>query len=453
MSLNYQGFKITRSKNELQKLKRKLTVSPETKGNFQQKSFEVFRETDGYGLLIPMYFDILNYPPVQVTFKNIKDVDYLDVPNEIVLRENQKECYLSMKAELLLDYGGGIVQLETGMGKTIISIKVILESKKRTIIIVPKIELMNQWKAELVKWGPPNLKIGIFQGITRPDNDCQVVIGMLHTISMKKDVTADDLVDYNLAIVDEVHNVGSAVFSNLMFKLRPRYLFGLTATLKRNDSMEKVISWFLGKTIYDSEKNKTLKQATDVAIIEYNGKSSVEKYLRNGDIAVSSMISAITKDEERNKIILDIIRKELLCPQREIILVSDRVSQLVFLNKALGGELSGLFIGSMKREALCISKTKRVLLGTYAMVSEGFNLPKLNCLIFGSPRKTITQAIGRIYRKKHEDIKPLIVDICDNFSIFKCQLYTRRKIYKTQISNIIFKKYSTTQSYSKTLLC
>ena len=76
------------------------------------------------------------------------------------------------------------------------------------------------------------------------------------------------------------------------------------------------------------------------------------------------------------------------------------------------------------------SKEKRILLGTYALVNEGFNLPKLNCLLFATPRSSITQAIGRIYRKVHE-IRPIIIDIFDEFSIFKGQYYKRRKIYKT----------------------
>jgi superfamily II DNA or RNA helicase len=66
------------------------------------------------------------------------------------------------------------------------------------------------------------------------------------------------------------------------------------------------------------------------------------------------------------------------------------------------------------------------------MASEGFNVPRLNCLVFATPRSNITQSIGRIYRKTHNR-PPIIVDIVDNFSIFSRQQYARRKIYKKNI--------------------
>lgn len=317
---------------------------------------------------------------------------------------------------------------------TVLSIKLILKSKLKTLIIVNKIELMKQWRNEIEKW-IPTAKVGIIQGNKFEVEHCDIVIGMLQTISIKKEIT-NKMFDFcSMCIIDEVHNVSSEVFSQVMLKVRPNYIYGLTATLERKDRLEKVIKWFVGDSLYDTNKNKQLKQTTDIYSLEYYGKSSVEKTLKDGTAAVSSMLSNIAIDNERSCMITTIIYKLLKEPERNILVVSDRISQLRFLNKKLGNETSGLFIGGMKSEELEISKTKRVLLGTYALVSEGFNHPKLNCLIFATPRSSIIQAIGRIYRKSHENITPVIIDIFDNFSIFKAQHYRRKNIYKKSIKD------------------
>jgi len=192
----------------------------------------------------------------------------------------------------------------------------------------------------------------------------------------------------------------------------------------------------MGDILYDG-RAKALKQPTQVQCFNYRGSSSIEKQLRDGTAAVATMITNISKDKERNDNIVKILKKLTDEDDRRCILViSDRIAQLKYINKCLGDEISGLFIGAMKSDAMEKSKEKRILLGTYALVNEGFNLPKLNCLLFATPRSSIIQAIGRIYRKEHE-ITPIIVDIYDEFSIFKGQYYRRRKIYKSSIKDCI----------------
>jgi superfamily II DNA or RNA helicase len=86
----------------------------------------------------------------------------------------------------------------------------------------------------------------------------------------------------------------------------------------------------------------------------------------------------------------------------------------------------------MSEEEKKISKSKRVLLATYHIASVGFDHPKLNGIVFSTPRSEITQAVGRIYRKIHE-ITPIIIDVVDTFSIFPYQYKKRKKLYDTLI--------------------
>lgn len=433
------------SRELIVKIKRMLMVSPESNfGNFQQKTWPVYRE-DSENMYLPFYFcrDFLKISPDIVSFEEkSKFIINNDLKDSINLRNSQEECFKRCISQISnFEYGGGIVQLETGMGKTVISIKLILQSRLKTLVIVNKVELMKQWAKEITRWCP-GVKIGIIQGPRFETKGYDVVIGMLQTISIRENITCDSLKDFGMCIIDEVHNVSSEVFSRLMLKVRPRYIFGLTATLKRSDGMEKLIHWYIGDSVYDSSasgSSKNMKQESLVYSLKYFGDSSKTLQLKDGTAAVSSMLTNIGGDKTRNDLLCEIIKKVIDedGKDRQILVVSDRISQLRYINKKLGSKVSGMFIGGMKEDEIVSSKEKQILLGTYALVSEGFNLPKLNCIIFATPRRNITQAIGRIYRKSHETVSPLIIDIVDTFSIFTSQGAARKKVYKTSIESCV----------------
>lgn len=433
--LDHSGLHIPKNKikkEHLVKLRRELTLEPVTFGNFQVKSFPAFEE-NFKEIIVPAYFpiDFLNLPgELPCNFIENK----VEFKSNIILRPNQVECFEIVKKERDKEYGGGILTLTTASGKTVLGLKIIEYFKLRAIVIVNKVELIQQWEKEIKRF-LPEATIGYIQG-KKFDVDADITLATIQTITIKKEIVADMFLGYSCAIYDEIHNISSEVFSKIMFKVRPKFMFGLTATLERKDGLEKMIKWHVGEVLY-SNITSVAKQVSEIHIYTYTGESSKEVYLKDGTAAVSSMITNIGDDNVRSDLIVNILKDLAKNKNRNILVISDRTKQLKYLNKKLGNEISGLFIGSLKREQLELSKEKQILLGTYGLASEGFNLPKLNCIVFATPRSSITQAIGRIYRKKHE-ITPIIVDIRDDFSMFKAQFYKRRKIYKTSIENPMF---------------
>lgn len=443
-TINQNGLCIMKrdlTSYEMNKIKVELTVKPYINfGNFHVKSFKVYRENQDY-IIIPIYYglglDFIRSP--EVRFINDITIDH-DIEDLIILRDNQKECFNNCYNEFSKDYGGGLITLSTGSGKTILTLKLIAVSKLKTMIILNKIELLNQWREQIRRW-LPNIRIGIIQGNKFDYEDCDIILGMLQTISMKDKLKAIDFQFISACYIDECHNISTEVFSNIMFKVRPRYLFGLTATLERKDKLERVIKWYIGDILYDNSSNE-LKQSTEVYIYKYKGESSVIKMLRdNITAAVSSMVTNIANDRVRTDYIINII-KELIdeVDGRNILVISDRINLLKEIHKKFPID-SGLFIGGMKSDELQKTKERRIILGTYGLVNEGFDVPKLNCIIFATPRSNIVQAIGRIYRKDHE-IVPRIIDIWDNFSIFNGQYYKRLSTYKKSIKGLtVFHKH------------
>jgi superfamily II DNA or RNA helicase len=80
------------------------------------------------------------------------------------------------------------------------------------------------------------------------------------------------------------------------------------------------------------------------------------------------------------------------------------------------------------RDEFCASK--RILISTYQLVKEGFDVQKLNTLIMATPRPDIEQIVGRILRveKSKRTTQPLIIDIVD--PTFRRQFQARLSLYK-----------------------
>ena len=122
---------------------------------------------------------------------------------------------------------------------------------------------------------------------------------------------------------------------------------------------------------------------------------------------------------------------------RYILLISDRISQLEWFEKAIlqtyPGYPLGYYIGGMKQSVLDENADRcRLLLATYQMVAEGFSVKKLNTIILTTPRKKVEQASGRIFRERIDERKvaPHIIDIIDSHDCHVRRWAVRQKFYK-----------------------
>ena len=389
------------------------------------KKYKIYKHgISNYSLPFVWATDNLSYfpPPVFDTCK-IK----IKTP-KIILRPMQVKCISEWSKQFDKPYGGGIINLQTGGGKTVCSLYIIGKYKLKTLIIVNTIELMDQWITS-IKQFLPDARIGKIQGSTFDTKDKDIVIGMIQTISMRKEYTKERFSDINMVIADECHHLSSEVFSEALFKTRSKYTFGLSATVERKDKLEYVFKWHMGEIIF-SDADDTKKQRTEFVKLDYRGTSSVEKFMYNGKPKISTMITNISEDTARTKMICDYLKT--LPGDRRVLVLSDRVVQLNIMHKLLGDSLSGVFTGKTPVLIKESSKKKKIMLATYQIASEGFNHPELNTLLFATPRSSVTQAVGRIYRKLH-DVTPMIVDVVDFFSVFPYQYKKRKIIYNKQI--------------------
>jgi superfamily II DNA or RNA helicase len=317
---------------------------------------------------------------------------------------------------------------------TVMAIKIISMVAKKTLIVVHKEFLLNQW-IERIHEFLPTAKIGRIQGPIFESKGKDIVIGMLQTL-YDRDFPENAFDDFGLMIVDEVHRIGSCQFSKALLRIQTPLMLGVTATLERKDGLTKVIHHFMGPTVYSQSQG--LK--SDDGSVLVRSMTFVSKDAEFNDVATdyrgntmfSTMITKLCNHGPRIRFLVQILADLVEeTPEAQILVLGHNRSLLVELNDAIvGKEIAtvGYYLGGMKAKALEDSTEKQIILATYAMASEGFDHKNLSILVMVTPKTDIIQSVGRIFRKKHD--RPLIVDVVDQHDVFQNQWRKRRAYYK-----------------------
>jgi superfamily II DNA or RNA helicase len=243
-------------------------------------------------------------------------------------------------------------------------------------------------------------------------------------------------------VVSNCHHMGAEVFSRCMMKVNTTYTLGLSGTMERKDGLTKVFEMFIGPVVHkekmESEHSVLVKGIVyNVDDEEFN--ETQHDYM--GNPKFSTMISKLCSYSHRSEFILRVVVSELEMNQdQQIMILAHNKSLITYLHDAIahrniaGGSV-GYYIGGMKEAALKQSESKKVIIATYAMASEGLDIKTLTSLILASPKTDVCQSVGRILRQKHSS--PLVIDIIDEHDIFMSQWYKRRKYYKSQNYKIL----------------
>ena len=252
-------------------------------------------------------------------------------------------------------------------------------------------------------------------------------------------------------IVHNCHHLSAEVFSRALNKCTCKVMLGLSATLNRSDGLRKVFEWYIGEPVIETKK----RTDTDMIIKMINYYDTDVKYGReifmwNKKRNIAGMITTLCEFHVRTSVMInelkEVLNKE---PDRKTIIISDRINHLKLIEKEimiqLPGKTIGYYIGGMISSDLKNSENAEIMLGTYKMISEGFDVPQLNTLVLASPISAVEQSIGRVQRQKQCDRKytPYVIDMWDNYSLFKNQGFTRHKFYKKNGYKIIIKYIGT----------
>ena len=430
-------YKNSLSVQEQKFIRDELSVKPFIpKAPVQPAKFPVYRESPNK-LYIPRYFALDHFGPP--TEDKLTDYESISLSFAGELRDYQIPVvnkYLDHVSQPHI--GGGLLEIPCGRGKTCCALYIAAKLGVKTLVIVHKEFLLNQW-VERINEFLPGARIGKLQGQIIDIENKDIVIAMLQSLSMKE-YPNSVFEPFGLTIVDEVHHISSEVFSRALSNVVTPYTLGLSATMQRKDGLTKVFKMFLGEVAY-KEKQKA-NDSVLVRAITYSVDdpefNNVEIDYR-GNPKYSTMISKLCNYSRRNEFLLRILETELKeKPDQQIMVLGHQKALLSYLFDAIQHRniaSVGYYIGGMKEVDLKKSETKTIILATYAMASEGLDIKTLTTLVMATPKTDITQSVGRILRVKHE--RPLIVDVIDEHEPFTRQWAKRRKLYSQNRYTIV----------------
>lgn len=439
--LTIQGYRIAKKDvQNLHHLKGVLTVKPYVPSVFVNPKFvpryPVFLESQDY-MYIPKHYGIETYGHPE-TERDVAKTDESFWEFTGSLRDTQQDV---VKSYLCPEPRDGILSLQTGGGKTVCALYIASRLQVPTIVLVHNTFLRDQW-VDRIKAFLPKARIGTVQGETLDIENKDIVVAMLQSVSMKE-YSAKTFQRFGLTIVDECHHIASESFSQSIPKLTCQHMLGLSATPERKDKLMYVINWFLGPILYRSNTTDKVDEKVKVEVYEFEPEDSEYNeiiYNQSGVMFTSLMINKVVEYEPRNKLITEILEDVFEEKNRNILVLTDRVDHTKSMFDMLPEHIQkeacilGRNVKSNQREEFC--NTKRILISTYQLCKEGFDVPKLNTLIIATPRPDVDQIVGRILRveKESRKIDPLIIDIVD--PAFRRQFQERVSLYNKRSYNV-----------------
>ena len=403
----------------------------------------IFYLESNIGMLIPRFFPIERFIVksnfiIEETLKNV-DNDIQINHNITPRNETQTEAM-----NYMITNKSGILQLPPGVGKTVITIYMIAERKKKSLILVHRDSLVEQWRERFEQFTDLDL-----DDITRlssktfeEDLSKPIIVTTVQTflslLKRNRKEFLSELGNSNIGILtaDEIHtSIGAPLFSECSIHIPAYYTYGLSATPYRYDGNGDIIEFHLGSIFAKDNDEGTMSANVSILFINYEIDTPKRKqYLYwSGDFQRSRYLNLMRKSSNFmsiSKLLLDKLKND-----REIIFVSERIKLIDDLYKWLQFESKGRFTGSAKKDQL----EYKVTFSTPGKIRDGVDVPKKDALIITSPISNIEQLSGRITRSNKGKQTPIIIDMVDiGCKRISSTLHKRIKFYESKGWNIKF---------------
>lgn len=154
--------------------------------------------------------------------------------------------YQSESIESWLKHDGrGVIILPTGAGKTVVALMAIARTKLRTLIVVPTIELLYQWRDAVVeRLDIPKKHVGV---VGDGRKEWRAITVITYASAAMPNAPLNDI---GLLICDEAHHLPSPSYSTIALRANAPYRLGLTATPERSDGETSALYELLGPVVY-----------------------------------------------------------------------------------------------------------------------------------------------------------------------------------------------------------
>lgn len=138
----------------------------------------------------------------------------------------------------------GVVVLPTAAGKTYLAQLAMVATPRTTLIIVPTLDLMHQWYAQMMA-AFPDIEVGLLGGGSR--DRTPILIATYNSAAIHAETLGNR---YALLVFDECHHLPTDFFRVIAEYTIAPYRLGLTATPERADGNHRDLETLIGQVVY-----------------------------------------------------------------------------------------------------------------------------------------------------------------------------------------------------------
>jgi len=330
----------------------------------------------------------------------------------LVIRDYQRAAAAAFYQDGQAQGGSGVIVLPCGAGKTIVGMAVMALVQENTLILTTSQTSMEQWRRELLDKTdlPPEaiaeyrsqrkdtgpVTLATYQMLTwRPSREGEFVhFGLFHARS------------WGLIIYDEVHLLPAPVF-RITAELQSRRRLGLTATLIREDGLEKDVFALIGPKRYDAPWRELEGQGW-IAAADCTEIRIVQTPERDMEYALAprrNQFRIAAENPRKRTMVMELLKQEA---GHRILVIGEYISQLEDLAADTGFPLLTGKTPQAEREKLYQAFRERTVPGLVLSRVGNFavDLPDADVLIqvsgkYGS-RQEEAQRLGRVLRPKKD---------------------------------------------------
>ena len=351
----------------------------------------------------------------------------------------------------MIEHDIGVLSAATGFGKTAVGSFLISERKVNTLILVHTNEIMQNWLTDLerfleinedypqytTKTGRIKTRKSLIGKLSGPHNSLTGIIDVAMVSSLGKGENVKPYVkNYGMVIMDECHHSAADTIESVLSEVNARYVYGLTATVKREDGKEKTVLMQFGPVRYTfTAKDKVMLQG-------------IEHILEPRFTPVTSAKAKLTANEAYDIVVNSDIRNNLIASDivnsvaqgHTPIVLSKRKTQLETLYDKLKDKADHVLVltgGKTLKERKKIRDELNsippdeslIILATGQYVGEGFNCSRLDTLFFAMPIAwdgNVEQYTGRLNRSYDGKDKVTVVDYVDHHIDMFANMYNKR---------------------------
>ena len=328
----------------------------------------------------------------------------------------------------------GVITAPPASGKTIIGLKIITEKQQPALIIVHRIQLLEQWVERIQAFlGIPKNEIGSI-GKGKIKLGKHITVAMIQSLGkqLEKQEGQEITHSFGTIIIDECHHIPAETFRTTISKFTSYYQYGLTATPFRKGNDGKMIFIHLGEAIAEIKPQdiETYKRAR---IIIRN--TSLDVPFNSKADSFETLSKIMVHDSIRNKLILSDVTTELNKGKKAVI-ITERKEHIDTLYQFLKQSFEAITLSRDDYESSRKTKWKilnegnyQVLITTGQFFGEGSDLQNASCLFLAYPfsfKGKLIQYIGRVQRS---EVTPVIYDYRDHKIEYLNRLFLKRNTY------------------------